>query len=77
MNEPTHDRPTTPKQLSKLPQLLKIGEVQKRVQLSRASIYNYVKAGTFPAPVKFGRYSRWVESELEAYFSALKAARTQ
>lgn len=57
-------------------QLLKIAEVQKRAQLSRASIYNYVKAGKFPAPVKLGKHSRWVESEVEQYIGQLMAART-
>lgn len=56
-------------------QLLKIGEVQSRTQLSRASIYNHVKAGTFPAPVRLGKHSRWLESELEHYIGNLKAAR--
>lgn len=56
-------------------QLLKIGEVQQRTQLSRASIYNHVKAGTFPAPVRIGKHSRWLESELERYIGNLKAAR--
>jgi prophage regulatory protein len=56
-------------------QLLRIAEVQKRTQLSRASIYNHVKAKSFPAPIKLGKHSRWLENELEQYISGLTAAR--
>lgn len=55
--------------------LLKITEVQKRLGLCRASIYNHVKAGRLPAPVRLGKQSRWLEGELEQCINGLAAAR--
>ena len=34
-----------------------------------------VKVGKFPAPVKLGKHSRWVEGEVEQYISGLMEAR--
>jgi prophage regulatory protein len=55
--------------------LLKVKDVQRRTQLSRATLYAYIRAGRFPAPVRLGRHSRWVEGEVQQYISALMAAR--
>lgn len=47
------------------PRLLRIGEVMDRVGLSRASIYRYAKAGTFPAPRRIGERSvGWLEADI-------------
>lgn len=44
--------------------------VRDRVGLHPATIYAEIKAGRFPKPVKFGRSSRWVESEIEEWIAA-------
>ena len=58
--------------------LLRISAVKSRIGLSRTSIYNGVKAGTFPPPVKIGvKAIAWLESDVEAWIAAtVKAART-
>lgn len=47
--------------------LLNISDVVDKVRLSRATIYRMVKAETFPAMVKYGRSSRWVESSIDEW----------
>ena len=57
--------------------LLRISAVKSRIGLSRTSIYNGVKAGTFPPPVKIGvKAIAWLESDVEAWIATtVKAAR--
>lgn len=42
-----------------LDQMLCLAEVEARVGLKKSAIYQGCKAGTFPAPVKLGRLTRW------------------
>ena len=50
---------------------LKLPEVRARSAKSRSSIYQGVKDGTFPKPVKLGpRAVGWIESEIEDYLQA-------
>lgn len=49
--------------------------VRDRVGLHPATIYAEIKAGRFPKPVKFGRSSRWPESEIDAWIEARKRER--
>lgn len=44
--------------------------VRDRVGMHPSTIYAEIKAGRFPQPVKLGRSSRWVESEIDAYIAA-------
>lgn len=46
---------------------IRFPELQKMVGLGRTKIYDKIKAGTFPRPVKLGRASTWVESEIQAW----------
>ncbi|TDY23594.1 AlpA family transcriptional regulator [Paraburkholderia sp. BL6665CI2N2] len=47
------------------PRFLRLPEVMRRTGYGRSSIYAYVHAGTFPAPVKIGaRAIAWVESSV-------------
>jgi len=41
--------------------------VSARAGLGRTSIYAGIAAGTFPAPVKIGKRSLWVESEIDQW----------
>ncbi|WP_313242057.1 AlpA family transcriptional regulator [Stenotrophomonas sp.] len=49
--------------------LLRRGEVQDRVGLSKSTLYLRISSGSFPRPVTLGSSVRWVESEVEAWIS--------
>jgi len=54
---------------------LKLSEVRTRTALGRSSIYTYMAAGTFPAPVNIGARSvAWIESDITAWIAARIAA---
>lgn len=55
--------------------LLTLHDVRKFTGLGTATIYRYMHDGRFPKPVKLGRTTRWVESELMAWLEARKAER--
>ena len=47
---------------------LRVRQVSERVGLSRSTIYQLVKAGNFPSPVKIGaRASAWLASEVDEW----------
>lgn len=59
------------------PQLMKLQEVCKMLQISRASIYRWVEEGIFPQPVILGTGGngkrsavRWYESDILAWLKA-------
>ena len=57
---------------------LRLPEVVRRVGMSRAWIYDEIKAGRFPRPVKIGvRASAWLESEVTAFLEARTEERAQ
>ena len=48
--------------------LLKIKDVLERIPISRAHLYNLIRAGKFPRQVHLGGIGAfWVESEVEAW----------
>lgn len=49
------------------PRLLRLKEVQERVGISKTTIYDRVKAKSFPAPVHLGTMAAWVEAEVDAW----------
>lgn len=52
--------------------LLRLRDVMDRTGLGSSTIYRYISAGRFPAPVKIGGYAaRWRESDVEAWIGAL------
>ncbi len=58
---------------------LKLPEVRIRTGKSRSSIYQGVKDGTFPKPIKLGgpRAVGWIEAEIEAFNQAcIEASRS-
>jgi prophage regulatory protein len=65
-------RPATPPTPVKF---LKLKDVLALCAISRTSLYDAMKKGNFPLPVKvLGRSSRWIESEvLECLDSCIKA----
>ena len=50
--------------------LLPMRAVRDQVALHPATVYAMVKAGEFPGPIKMGRRSLWVESEVQAWIAA-------
>lgn len=55
--------------------LLTFDQLSEKVGLKRTAIYAAINAGVFPAPVKIGKLSRWVEAEVDAWISSLKTQR--
>jgi prophage regulatory protein len=56
--------------------ILRRKEVEARTGLSRSTIYNRIKLGTFPAPVPLGEKSvGWIESEIDSFLANCIAQR--
>jgi len=55
--------------VKKMVQLLKFAEVSRRTTLCRSTIYGMIKRGEFPAPIKLGNRSAWIESVLDKWVS--------
>jgi prophage regulatory protein len=50
--------------------ILRRREVEARTGLARSTIYERVKLGTFPAPIRLGAKAvGWLESEIETWIS--------
>lgn len=50
--------------------------LKNAIGLSRSNIYQQIQAGKFPAPLKIGRSSRWLASEIQAWVNAQTSARS-
>lgn len=51
-------------------QFLRIKTVCSRVGLSKASLYKFIKAGSFPASISIGeRAVGWLESDIDAWIA--------
>jgi len=58
------------------PRVLRMPEVAKRTGLSRTVIYEQVKDGTFPKPLRLGpKASGWLDSEVSDWIRAKAAQR--
>jgi prophage regulatory protein len=78
--EVCRDVQAVPEPLTALPAgavLLRCPEVLSRVALSRTALYALVRAGKFPAPIKLGGASAWVDFEITRWMERLMAARDQ
>jgi prophage regulatory protein len=49
--------------------LIRLPQVKAMVGLGRSSIYDRIKKGEFPKPIKVGRVSGWIEAEVEVWIS--------
>jgi predicted DNA-binding transcriptional regulator AlpA len=47
-------------------ELWPVTRVQSALGFSQNQIYNLVKAGKLPKPVKYGRFNRWASTEINA-----------
>lgn len=52
--------------------LLTLKQVSEIVSFQRSYIYNMMSENKFPRPIKFGRYNRWIKSEVEKWVNDLK-----
>lgn len=51
-------------------QYLTVKDVAKKLNVCRASVYNYIKnIPDFPQPVKLGRMSRWNAEEVDGFMN--------
>lgn len=57
--------------------LIRLTEVMNLTGICRASIYNYIKAGIFPSPAKFGKSSLWEYNEIQEWIEKRLAERNQ
>ncbi|KLJ02999.1 AlpA family phage regulatory protein [Luteimonas sp. FCS-9] len=51
----------------RLEELRTIDDVQRMTGMGSSWIYEQIKSGAFPAPIKIGRRSLWVLSEVDAW----------
>lgn len=58
------------KQIQTALTILRRKQVEARIGLFRSTIYDRIKAGTFPAPISLGAKSvGWIESEVDTWLS--------
>jgi len=56
--------------MNTLPVIIRLPEVLRMVGLSRATIYNKIRAGTFPAAIPLGDVAvGWLRSEVEQWIA--------
>ena len=56
---------------------LRIKQLEDKLGLKRSTIYNFIKEGKLPHPMKFGRASVWLESEIDSAIVILSKNRGQ
>ncbi|GAQ30257.1 prophage CP4-57 regulatory [Ralstonia sp. NT80] len=54
--------------------LIRMPEVMKMAGIGKTAIYGRIKEHTFPQPVKVGRASTWVESDVQKWVDEQIAA---
>jgi prophage regulatory protein len=55
--------------------LIRLPAVQERVGMRRTAVYELIKAGKFPRPVKIGGISAWVDAEITQWMESLVFSR--
>jgi len=61
----------TPRGADMATQILRLPAVKARTGLSRSTIYQRVREGTFPQPINLGKRAvGWVASEVDAWLAA-------
>lgn len=55
--------------------LIRFPAVQERVSMGRTAVYELIKAGKFPRPVKVGAASAWIDVEITRWIEELAAKR--
>ncbi|MBV8270945.1 MAG: AlpA family transcriptional regulator [Cupriavidus sp.] len=66
-----HPAPASPERITKPARLLRLPEVKVRCGLSRSTIYQRIKDGTFPPALSIGpRSVAWIESAIDGWIAA-------
>ncbi len=65
-----------PSGAARSPRLIRIAEVIDRCALSKTTIYDRIRKGTFPPPADLGGVVAWSEAEVEDWIAARLAERT-
>lgn len=55
--------------------LIRLPAVKQRVGMGRTAVYELIKAGKFPRPVKVGSASAWIDVEITRWIEQLAASR--
>lgn len=55
--------------------LLNVRDICDRLRLSRKSVYAAINERGFPKPMKFGRASRWLATDVEGWIEARRVER--
>lgn len=59
------------------PALLAFNPLSNYVGFGRSRIYQLIAEGEFPPPIKIGKSSRWLTSEIDAWINAQAAKRVE
>ena len=51
--------------------LLRLSEVESQVGLRKSAIYEKIKHGEFPEPIRLGAAVRWPESRIQKFIADL------
>lgn len=57
------------------PALLAFELVSNYVSMGRSRVYALIDEGKFPPPIKIGRSSRWLKSEIDSWITEQASAR--
>ena len=58
-----------------LPRLLSMPDLTKETSASRASIYSWIREGSFPKPIRIGRRRvAWASEDVERWIAARRQA---
>ncbi len=55
--------------------LQRFDDVARSVKFPRSTIYGLIREGRFPAPIKVGKSSRWLTTELNTWIEQQAAKR--
>lgn len=58
------------------PRLLALPQVRSMLGIGKTKLYALVNTGKFPPPIKIGKSSRWLHSEIDAWLEQCVASRT-
>lgn len=55
--------------------LLTKEDILKILRIGKSTLYDLIKRGLFPKPLKIGSISRWKEEDVQAFLSSLEGTR--
>jgi predicted DNA-binding transcriptional regulator AlpA len=57
--------------------MLSVTQVMARLNIGKTAVYDLVKRGDLPKPVKIGGSSRWIPEEIDAAIEVMKSKRDE